>query len=551
MTLAIFLVPIMVGLAGTVAPAFGILPSIGATQPSLAPWRALVDWPGFATALRLTLTTGALASLLSLVGAVALVAIVSQGRWFTRAQAVMTPLLASPHAAVALGLAFVIAPSGWIARAISPELTGWTRPPIDLVTVRDPYGLALVAGLLTKEIPYLAIMLAAALGQVPVKQAMESARAMGYARVTAFVKLVVPRVWPQVRLPFYAVVAYSFSVVDQALVLAPGNPPPLAVLAARWFADYDIAMYLPAAAAALAQLAIVVVAIAVCYALEWCVARAGRRWIERGGRGGALDILVPVAAAAAGLAAGLGLASLASLAVWSVAGAWSFPDAWPADWSLAGWRSSLAGLAGPLAASLGLASAATLVALPLCLGCLENEARQGRRPGGRALWLLYVPLLVPQIAFLFGVQVVLVRLSLDGTWFAVVWAHLIFVLPYVFLSLADPWRALEPRYVRSAASLGATPARVFLAVKLPMLLRPILVAAAIGVVVSIGQYLPTLFAGAGRITTITTESLTLASGGDRRTIAVYGFLQSALPLAAYALAILIPRIAFRNRRGMT
>ena len=46
--------------------------------------------------------------------------------------------------------------------------------------------------------------------------------------------------------------------------------------------------------------------------------------------------------------------------------------------------------------------------------CLENEtasrtlARAGRRP---ALWLLYVPLLVPQVAFLFGAQVLLVRLE--------------------------------------------------------------------------------------------------------------------------------------------
>lgn len=55
----------------------------------------------------------------------------------------------------------------------------------------------------------------------------------------------------------------------------------------------------------------------------------------------------------------------------------------------------------------------------------------------------------------------------DGTLAAVAWAHLIYVLPYLFLSLADPWRALDPRYARTAASLGASPLRVFLAVKLP------------------------------------------------------------------------------------
>ncbi|MBX9874708.1 MAG: ABC transporter permease, partial [Beijerinckiaceae bacterium] len=112
-TLFLFLAPVLVGLAGTLLPAFGYLPAIGATGFSLAPWRGLFDWPGFGSALRLTVSIGALASLLSLAGAVALVATLSGTRWFARVQAALTPLLASPHAAIALGLAFLLAPSGW------------------------------------------------------------------------------------------------------------------------------------------------------------------------------------------------------------------------------------------------------------------------------------------------------------------------------------------------------------------------------------------------------------------------------------------------------
>ena len=58
------------------------------------------------------------------------------------------------HAAAAFGLAFLIAPSGMISRLISPELTGWTRPP-DLLIVNDPAGIAMMAGLVMKEIPFL------------------------------------------------------------------------------------------------------------------------------------------------------------------------------------------------------------------------------------------------------------------------------------------------------------------------------------------------------------------------------------------------------------
>jgi putative thiamine transport system permease protein len=190
------------------------------------------------------------------------------------------------------------------------------------------------------------------------------------------------------------------------------------------------------------------------------------------------------------------------------------------------------------------------MALLLSVACLEHEARYGRRPSNRALWLLYLPLLVPQIAFLFGAQVLLVLARLDGSWPALAWSHLIFVLPYVFLSLADPYRAWDERYARSARCLGATPNRVWLRVKLPMLLRPVLTALAVGFAVSVGQYLPTLFAGGGRFATLTTEAVALAAGGDRRVIGVYALLQMGLPFLGFALAQGIPAWRFRHRRGL-
>ena len=135
----------------------------------------------------------------------------------------------------------------------------------------------------------------------------------------------------------------------------------------------------------------------------------------------------------------------------------------------------------------------------------------------------------------------ILNLGISVTLIAVVWAHLVFVLPYLFLSLADPWRALDPRYARTAQSLGMTPARVLVKVKLPILLRPVLIACAVAFAVSIAQYLPTLFAGNGRIATLTTDAVTLASGGDRRVLGTYALLQAMLPMLAYAAAIAVRR----------
>lgn len=83
-----------------------------------------------------------------------------------------------------------------------------------------------------------------------------------------------------------------------------------------------------------------------------------------------------------------------------------------------------------------------------------------------------------------------------------------------------------------------------------MLLRPILVASAVGFAVSVGQYLPTLLVGAGRWPTITTEAVALASSGDRRVIGVYAFIQMMLPFIGFAAATLVPALVFMRRRDM-
>jgi putative thiamine transport system permease protein len=233
-------------------------------------------------------------------------------------------------------------------------------------------------------------------------------------------------------------------------------------------------------------------------------------------------------------------AALVALALWSLATRWRYPGILPDGLTLDTWLRHGGGLAWPFSVTLLTALATAAAALALTLACLENEQRHGLHPTARALWLLYLPLLVPQVSFLFGLQVLLAVLGLDGSWTGLAWSHLLFVLPYVFLSLAEPWRRLDERYARSALCLGAPPARVFWRIKLPMLLRPVLFALAVGFAVSVAQYLPTLFAGAGRFATLATEAITLSTGGDRRVIGVYAFLLAGLPIAAFAAALLVP-----------
>ena len=83
-----------------------------------------------------------------------------------------------------------------------------------------------------------------------------------------------------------------------------------------------------------------------------------------------------------------------------------------------------------------------------------------------------------------------------------------------------------------------------------MLLAPILTAFAVGFAVSVGQYLPTLLVGGGRIQTLTTEAVALSAGGDRRAIGVFALAQTVAALLPFALALALPAFVWRNRRGV-
>lgn len=548
---AAVLLPVVAGVAGTALPAFGWLPAIGGDRLSLDPWRTLFDAPGFAASVRLSLTSGFAATFLSLALAVALAATGHGRPWFRRIERVALVLLSAPHSAAAVAFAWLVAPSGLLVRLVSPELTGWTRPPTGLVTVGDPLGIAMVAGLVLKETPYLVFAIAAASAQVNGSALIAAARTLGARRSVAWIKAVYPSVHRQIRLPIAAVLVYGLSTVEVAIVLAPGTPPPLALRAVGWAADPDLDRLFPAAAAAMLLAVLSLASLAVWRLGERFGAWAGRRWVGTGGRGDdGVAAALAVLAGAGSMVIGMGLVALVGLSIWSVAGPWRYPAILPDRVDLAVWW-AVADRAGALLGTTVLIAATTAaLAGVLVIARLDTGDRgQGNRgTGSDALVLL--PLIVPQVTVLLGMQVLLTALDLDGAVMTVVWIHLVWVAPYLLLSLRDPWRALDPRYATTAATLGAPPWRVLTSVKLPILARPIAQATAIGFAVSVGQYLPTQFAGGGRIATLTTEAVALAAGGDRRTIGAYAVLQTILPIAAFAAASLATsRVSARRPRS--
>ncbi|UUX50634.1 ABC transporter permease subunit [Nisaea acidiphila] len=546
---AILAGPVLAGALGALVPSFGYLPVLGHADFGLDVWRRLFDWPGLGGSVLLSLASGLVTAGVSLGLAMLFLAVFFETRAFGWLRKAIAPLLAVPHAAAAFALAFLIAPSGFLARLLSPWATGWQRPP-DLLIVQDELGLSLMAGLVMKEVPFLLLMALAPLAQIRAEQNMHMARALGYGRISAWFKTVVPALYPLLRLPVYAVIAYSSANIDVALILGPVAPPLLAVQVLRWSNDPELDYRLLAAAGAVLQFGVTASAIALWVGIERLLMATGRGWLESGKRTfaeGGLRVAGRTLFPALLLAAALGVVALALSAFTRV---WRFPDALPRRWTFDHWQKVAETSAEPVWATIWIAAVAAGLSLALVLAMLENERRAGKRAGRPLEFLFYVPLLVPQIGFLFGLVLLAELAGLMPGGGLVAAGHVVFVLPYVYLTLSESYRRLDPAWSRLARTLGKGEGAVFWKVTLPMLLTPALAALAVGLAVSIGQYLVTRLLGAGRIDTVTTEAIALAAGGDRRLIGAWALTQAVLPILGFGLALAVPRLVWRHRRGM-
>jgi putative thiamine transport system permease protein len=467
----------------------------------------------------------------------------------TRLAGGLAPLLALPHVALAIGLVALLAPSGWLLRLLSPWATGFSAPP-PWPTTQDPWGLGLVAVLVLKETPFL---LWAALAQLQrpevglqLQQQLRLAQTLGYSARSAWWRVAWPQLWPRLWGPLLAVLAYNLTVVDVALVIGPGTPPTLAVLAWQWLQDADPATNAQGAAAAW----LLAAAMALAAGLAWGSTR-NPLWRRRRTRG-------PSALRAAGqhvprtittialrptthqplaLLLGIYLTVGLALGLGSVTGSWPFPQLLPETWSLAAWQSVLAS-SGTLWVTTGLALASSLSALLWAVAWLELAPHSWQ---AKAQALLYLPLALPSVLWALGLHKLALAWGLDSQASGLWLAHTLACLPYVLLSLQGPYTGFDARLAQLAATLGRSRWAFLWQVKWPMLRAALTASLAVGFAVSVAQYLPTLYVGAGRFNTVSTEAVTLASGGQRSLTAAYAGLQWLLPVLMFALTARLGR----------
>ena len=531
---AILLLPLLAGVAGTLLSSFNLF-FFQKNLDILESWTRLWEHPSTWPALWLSLRTAVIATILSLLGSGMILSMWQSnflrywlGRWL------ILPV-ALPHATAAIILILLLAPSGWLWRLFA---TSNSLPP-EFPFPHDTAGWALVFGLVSKELPFLLLIQLNVCRQLPEATRVKTAQLLGQPPWLGWWLTVFPSLYQQIRLPLWAVLAFSFSVIDMALILGPTAPPTFSVLILQWSTDPMLEQQALAAAGSLLQ-GMVLLILLLCW---WVVEQIIRVLPQIPTRMWSLHkigfLLNQIAWSLIVSGIVLLCGGMTCLLLWSFARRWPFPAGLPTEWTLLTWERNSAELIPLLATTAGLGVAAAAIGLLLVMICLYfQHSPNCDRSLVEESWV-YLPLILPQLTFLFGIQILENFLRLECMALLVLWIHLGYVLPYTLLLLAGSWRTNQLRFRRVGQILGQSAWRILWSVQLPMLRPLILLTMAIGFSVSLAQYLPTTIAGAGRWSTLTTEAVSLASGQDRRLLSLLGIWQSFLPALALSLAWLL------------
>jgi putative spermidine/putrescine transport system permease protein len=228
-----------------VAQSLGALAIIGASRVSLDAYRDLLTaatpatrefWPALGFSLWVSAASTGLAAVGGLLAAVAL-----GGRRRPADGASLLVLnlnLAFPHLVWAVALSLLLAQSGLLAR-IAAALGLIDAPAQFPVLVRDRYGLGIILHYVSKEIPFLVLIVLAVLRTQGPAYAMV-AENLGASPWQRLRYVTLPLVLPALSAGAALVFAFVFGAYEVPALLGVRYPRTLAVLALEFFVNPDL-----------------------------------------------------------------------------------------------------------------------------------------------------------------------------------------------------------------------------------------------------------------------------------------------------------------------
>lgn len=537
--LGMLALPLLFAVVWLVLPALGIHQALNHFQPGWDAFRMLLDEPGVLRSLAVSFAIGIAATFGSLLFALLIIIYLTPNKLVTVCRPWLAFMLALPHLSVIIGIQFLISPSGLISRLLAPWFD-WDLPP-SLQTVPDAWNLGYISVLMIKETGFVLMLVIAQLDHLPVQRYYRLGKSFGYSMPYIWLKIVLPLIYPKIRLGLWVLFVFAATNVEIALFASPNSSPPFSVRIWQWFTDASLDTQLTASAGALVFFLLIALSLGLFMLFEVVIKHFGRRWMTNKSRG--VELPEGFSLLLWRLLLVLHILPFVVMLVWSVSHRWTFPHLIPEGFTLSFWmRTDIIHAFGnsvAVGATVAFFSVASVIAF----------AELSRRPIQRwQEWFFYAPLIVPQIGLVFGVYIMMLLLNVNGTRLGIILAQLLFALPYAFIVLGNAWKDFDKRYSTVAVSLGQPYLSILFRIKLPLLLRPVLFTWALVFAVSVNLYLPALYVGEGRIEMLITELVSLSSNYDRRLIGVLASCIALSPMIAFIIVTFLPGALYGRYR---
>jgi putative spermidine/putrescine transport system permease protein len=249
------------GLAVAFVQSLGHMPDIGMTGWSLDAYREVLGDEDFVDSLFLTLYVSGVSTGVSTV--LAVLAALALRRSGGRISSVVFQLpITIPHLVAAVGIALVVAQTGLGARvAAGLGLIG--EPKEFPALLYDEYSVGIILTYVWKEVPFIALVVLAALRGVA-SELEEVARTLGAGAWQRFWYVVFPVISPSVVAASLLVFAFTFGAFEVPYLLGRSYPTMLPVMAYEEYREIDLSAR-PAAMAINVLIALITGAVAALY----------------------------------------------------------------------------------------------------------------------------------------------------------------------------------------------------------------------------------------------------------------------------------------------
>ncbi len=538
----IIIIPMFFGFLGFFLPSFNYLPILEKGEFGLNYFYISMNIPGIYKSILLSIFTGLVSTVFALFFSQVILLYFFKTKFYSYIKIIISPLIALPHITMAIGLIFLLSPSGLLLRSVSPWLTGFDRPPNSYI-FPDEYGFFLILGLMLKEIPFLILVSLSALREFSSTTFYNLGKSFQHSSFSTWFILIFPMIYKKIRLVVFIIIAFSSSVVDMSLLLAPSTPSTLSVRILQIFQSSEIDSFFIASNLSLIQLLIIIFLLIFWIILEKII-KLKYFYIY----------LIKITSFKSEflkftiLCFGISLFLLSFMGIicsilWGLSENWYFPNFFPINLNVDSFLSfynqnkSLISISIFIPLVVSLLSTTLIIIWVELLDYLNIKKTQFE-------WIIFIPLFIPQISFLIGLQSFIIFFDYNSFLIPLIAVQLFYVIPYCFIILAPAIREVKSEYIKVASSLGKNRIERLFKIKFPLVLPSLLTSFAVGMIVSFSLYVPVYFIGAGRVTTLTVEALNLALSGSKQDLGIATFFQILFP------TLLLITIALINRKLM-